>query len=106
MGESPELYWTRHAAIEYVEGLPRRTAHALHGLLEWCHNNPNMPPTSAEAQLYDGEALSARQTAAGLRHAHRLGLVAFTGCYWCPMNGAYELRSALEDRYLRETDEL
>jgi hypothetical protein len=102
--ETPELYWSRQAATVYVEGLPRRTAHALHGLLE-SSGQLNMPVTAAEAQVYDGEAYTARQTAAGLRHAHRLGLVAYTGRYWCPLNGAYDLRRALEDRYLCDTDD-
>jgi hypothetical protein len=87
-----------------VEQLPRRTAHALHGLIV-ASKELNMPVTAAEAQVYDEEALTARHTAAGLRHAHRLGLVGYAVPYWIPSNAALELRAAIEDRYLRETEE-
>lgn len=89
-----------------VAALPRRTAHALHALLE-ASAALHMPPTAAEVVVYDAEAANVRGTAAALRHAQRLGYCACTrGGYWVPGNAAYELGRALEDRYLAETEEL
>lgn len=92
-------------AVAYVEALPRRTAHALHGLIVAVTEQVS-PVTSREVQIYDGEAVSVGETAAGLRHAQKLDLCYFDGRYWWtghPWKGM-DYREALEDRYLRETD--
>lgn len=85
-----------------VAELPRRTAHALYGLLE-SSRQLNMPVTAAEAMIYDMEAMTPRHTARGLRHARALGLCHYTGRYWTPSFAALELHRALENRYLDET---
>lgn len=87
-----------------VEDMPRRTAHALHALLE-ASTAEGMPPTASEAMLYDEEALSPRATAAALTSAARSGYCfrAPDGCWW-PQTKLYDLRRALEDRYLAETE--
>ena len=90
--------------VRIVAALPRRTAHALHALLE-SSREMNMPVTAAEAMLYDEEAMGPRGTAMALKHAQRLGYCFVTpGGYWVPGNATYDLRYALEDRYLRETE--
>ncbi len=90
--------------VERVAALPRRTAHALHALIE-SSRDLKMPALAREVILYDGEAMTVRSTSAGLRHAQFLGLAVFTGRYWTPTNAALDLRYALEDRYLREAVE-
>ena len=90
---------------EAVAALPRRTAHALHALLEVEHD-PSLeggPFLASEVVVYDEEALTARSTAAALRAAQRLGLAVCAGGYWTPTFRAYDLRGALEERYLEET---
>ena len=71
---------------EVVAALPRRTAHALHALLEVEHD-PSLeggPFLASEVVVYDEEALTARSTAAALRAAQRLGLAVCAGGYWAP----------------------
>ena len=92
------------ARREIVAALPARTAHAMHGLLE-ASRCMNAPVTAAEACIYDFDAMSPLATAMSLRHAARLGYCVYTGRYWCPLNAAYELRYALEDRALRDEDD-
>jgi hypothetical protein len=55
--------------------------------------------------LYDAEAVSPRSTAAALSVAQRrYQLVGYVGKgLWVPTNRAYNLRAALETRYLRDT---
>jgi hypothetical protein len=90
-----------------VEALPRRVAHVTHALIEAqsAYAFGQQPLRSGEVVLYDGEALDARQTASALRRARNHGLVACAGRYWFPTFLALEHRRALEERYLRETDE-
>lgn len=95
------------AKVAEVAQLPRRTAHALHGLLV-ASLELKMPVKAHEVQVYDGEAITAHQTAAGLVHARRLGLAMYTGTgsrLWVATEAAQGLRYAIEDRYLRETYE-
>lgn len=90
---------------EIVAALPRRTAHALHALLELEKHPVTQIPTAAEVMLYDMEADSPRGTAAALRHAAKLGYaMRVPPAYWTATFSGLELRRALEDRYLRETD--
>mgnify|MGYP001581685887 CR=1 FL=1 len=89
---------------DVVAALPSRTAHALHGMME-ASRNEKMPVTAAEACIYDFDAISPRATARSLRHAATLGYCVYTGRYWCPLNAAYDLRYALEDRALRDEDD-
>lgn len=55
-----------------VAKLPRRTAHAVHALLE-ASRELNMPVTSREIVIYDEEARDARSTGAALREANQIG---------------------------------
>lgn len=61
------------------------------------------PVTAAEVVIYDDEALSARHTSRALVSASRRGLCFYDGrmCWW--PTGAYDIRGALEDRFLRDT---
>lgn len=88
---------------EIVDGLPRRTAHALYALLA-ATQAVNMPVRSSEIIVYDEEALSTQQTAAGLRHAARLGLAACINGLWVASAIGNELRRPLEERYCAETE--
>jgi hypothetical protein len=88
-----------------VEKLPRRTAHAVHALIE-SSRQANMPVTAAEAMLYDEEARSPRATGLALANARKLGLAVYTGRYWIPSFDALALRYPFEKRYLRETEDL
>jgi hypothetical protein len=93
----------------WVGNLPRRTAHAVHALLEgsgpYAHGMGVL--TAAEIMLYDAEATSPRSTAAALREAMKHGLVGYVGKgLWVPTNRAYNLRQALESRYLKETEDV
>jgi hypothetical protein len=63
-----------------------------------------MPVTAAEAMLYDPEAMSPQSTGQALANAQRLGLAVQAARYWVPTGAALDLRSALEDRFLRETE--
>jgi hypothetical protein len=87
-----------------VESLPRRTAHAAYALVAAARDYHG-PPTAYEVCLYDPEALSVRSTGQALRNCARLGLCFNTKGIWWPTNDAYELHSALENRFLRETED-
>lgn len=91
-----------------VEALPRRVAHAVHALLA-VRNDVNIGPygpfKASEIVLYDGEALSARSTAAALREAQKLGLAVNIRGFWTAGRDALDNARALEERYLRETDD-
>lgn len=67
-----------------------------------------MPPTSAEVVVFDEEALSARSTAAALCNARKHGLCfcmpSPDGNTWWITPAGYELRTAVEDRFLRDTE--
>lgn len=88
---------------EAVAALPRRTAHALYALLE-SSREANMPVTAAEAMLYDDEAMSPQGTGQALANARRLGLAVQAGRWWAPTGATLDMRSALEERFLRETE--
>ena len=91
---------------EVVAGLPRRTATRRYVLLEVEHD-PSLeggPFLASQVVVYDEEALTARSTAAALRAAQRLGLAVCAGGYWTPTFRGYDLRGALEERYLEETN--
>ena len=60
--------------------------------------------TKAAAQIYDGEALTARHTGATLRAAQEAGLAVRAGRYWVATNAALDRHRAFEDRYLRDTE--
>lgn len=95
------------AALD-VSALPRRTAHAVHALLA-IRNDPSLGPygpfKASEVVLYDSEALSARSTGRALAHALRLGLADRWGPgLWVATNFALDHRSALEERYLADTE--
>lgn len=114
-------------AAEAVGKLPRRVAHVTFALLAAAAEQKG-GATTAEVMLYDEEALSARETAAALRHAQRKGLAVCGGKFtewrgpdpdpgrgrleakrreslWVPTPLAYDLRKALESRFLRERGE-
>lgn len=88
--------------LRAVDDLPRRTAHAIHGLLVASLEH-GMPVTAAEVQVYDEEAIRVQATGKGLSHARRLGYAMYTGRYWIPSSLAHNLKSKFEDRYLSDT---
>lgn len=86
-----------------VEALSRRVAHATHALLE-ASRELGMPPKASEVLVYDVESLSSRQTGCALHEASKYGLtIRVPGGLWLARERAHDLRSALEDRFLRET---
>lgn len=88
-----------------VADLPRRVAHATYALL-YATREEKMPPYAREVVLYDPEALSAQETGTALHQASRYGLtVRAPGGLWLAREAAHELEAALEERFLRETDE-
>lgn len=101
------VYANRYDRL-YVEQLPRRTRHALAALSELTHSHtPDRQgmPTAAEVCVWDSEALSVRSTAAGLRHAARLGLCAYVPRgpgYWLLTNRGHNLRYALDEVWSRD----
>lgn len=93
--------------VSLADRLPRRTAHAVHALME-VRNDPSIGPygpfKASEVVLYDSEAMSARATAAALRHAQRFGLALYVGRgLWTATNAALNLGREFEDRYCRDT---
>ena len=90
--------------------LPARTAHVVHALMfgtEPGGGGAYGPFTTAEVCVWDApwEALTPRHTAAALRHAQRLGLVAYVpGGYWIPTNRALEQRRVFGERFLRDEE--
>lgn len=86
-----------------VAALPRRTAHALHALLT-C-NNDGIPSIASEIVIYDSEARSSKATAAALREASQRGYCVCANGVWFTTPAAYELRPALEARFLADTDD-
>lgn len=99
----PENPGGRSSTVLTVPGLPRRTAHALFALMV-AEQEIKMPPTAREVMVYDTESLSVHSTAAGLRHAQRLGLAATVNGLWVSANAAKEQYGNLEDRVLGEQD--
>jgi hypothetical protein len=82
---------------------PSRTAHALHALL--CTvDDIKGPASAAEVVIYDEESLSARGTAQALRAGARRGLCFNTNGFWWTTNELYENRTALEERFLIDTE--
>ncbi len=91
-------------AAEQVAALPRRTAHAAHALLACCADMRG-PAKVNEVIMYDAEALSTRATAAALSGARRARLADYWGRgVWVPTIHAHDLRAALEDRFLADTE--
>lgn len=88
-----------------VGSLPPRVAHAMHALIVASVEH-NMPVTAGEIVIYDEEARNATATGAALREARAYGLAVYTGRYWVPTNRALDLRTGLEERYLRDQDAL
>jgi hypothetical protein len=88
--------------LREVDQLPRRTAHAVHGLLVASREH-GMPVTAVEVMVFDEEALSVQATARGLSDARRRGLASFTGKFWIPTPAAENLRRRFEDRFLDDT---
>lgn len=92
-----------------VEQLPRRVAHAVHALMavrDDANIGPYGPFLASEVVLYDGEAVSARATAAALREAKKFGLAVYIGHgLWTATHLALDHASQFEDRYLRDTEE-
>ena len=88
---------------ETVDAMSPRMAHALHGLV-LASLEQKGPPTAAEACIYDFDAISPRATGQALRHAAKRGYCFANRGYWWPLNDAYALRYALEDRALRDED--
>ena len=68
----------------------------------WTSAGGSAPLTTAEVCEYDSEALTARDTAAALVHARRLGLAGGGHGLWFATNQAWEMRRLLEDRFLAE----
>lgn len=94
-------------ADEQVAALPRRTAHAVFALLETQRQEGYGPFKASEIVVYDSEAISAVSTGRALFHALSLGLADRWGVgLWTPTNHATLLREALEQRFLRETEEV
>jgi hypothetical protein len=87
-----------------VDELPRRTAHALHALLA-CAKDIGGPVIASEVVLYDSEAPNARGTAQALRAGARRGYCFCIKGTWWTTNALYEMQRALEDRYLRDTED-
>lgn len=88
-----------------VARMPQRMAHALHALVAATTVHPPMPRTAAEVCIHDS-GWGPLSTGAALREAARRGYcVRTSGGYWVAANRALELRAALEDRYLAETDD-
>lgn len=92
-----------------VEDFPRRVAHAVHALMEVRNDvtfGPYGPYKASEVVLYDGEALSARSTAAALREAQKLGLAMYLGRgLWTASNLALDHRRDFEERYVKDTSD-
>jgi hypothetical protein len=67
-------------------------------------NSDGIPSIASEIVMYDPEARSSRATAAALREASRRGFCSCSGGVWFAMPTAYDLRPALEDRFLADTE--
>lgn len=94
-------------AAEQVAALPRRTAHAVFALLEAQRQDGYGPFKASEVVIYDSEARSAVSTGRALFHAMSLRLADRWGVgLWSPTLQATLLREALEERFLRETEEV
>ena len=92
-------------AAEQVAALPRRVAHATYALLARTRDYPYGPHRAPVVVHYDIEAPSARSTADALRRAMSRGLVDRWGPgLWTPTLLAQDLRGALEDRFLADTE--
>jgi hypothetical protein len=91
-----------------VYALPRRTAHAVHALMEVRNDRaigPYGPFKAREVMLYDEEALSPASTGAALREARKRALVFYVGHgLWSATNLALDNRAKFEARYLADTD--
>jgi len=90
-------------AADRVAALTRRVAHATFALLE-TNRELGMPVKASEVVMYDAEALSVVATGRALSAARRRGLAENWGGVWTPSLLALDLRKALEDRFLTDTD--
>lgn len=91
-------------AAEQVVALPRRTAHAAHALLTTIREDGG-PVKASEVVVYDSEALGVNSTASALQSARRHGLAEYWGQgVWAASLRASDLRRALEDRFLADTE--
>lgn len=97
---------TPRDAAEQVAALPRRVAHAAHALLATT-DEIGGPAVVAEIVVHDREALNVQSTSAALgRACHKHGLAENWGSgVWTPSLRARDLRGALEDRFLADTEE-
>lgn len=100
---------TREQRLD-ADALPRRVAHATFALVF----RPLMahdygPFTAAEVCEFDGpEAYTPQHTGAALREAAKLGLAMYIpsgGGLWTATNYALDNKQALEDRFLRDTED-
>lgn len=99
-----ELRTTPADAAEQVAALPRRTAHVAHALLTTIREDGG-PVKASEVVVYDAEALSVNSTASALQSARRHGLAEYWGeGIWTASLHASDLRDALEDRFLADTE--
>jgi len=93
-------------AAKQVAALPRRTAHAAYACFAAREAGGLIGPVTArEVLTHDKESLSIQSTARALASAQRRGLVQCWGGVWSALPAAYALRSALEDRFLADTDD-
>jgi hypothetical protein len=90
-----------------VAGLSRRVAHAAYALLAAIDEHGG-PVYSREVAVRDPEAPNARSTTTALMHAERSGLAAAAGpvpVVWIATPLCHELKGALEDRFLTDTQD-
>jgi hypothetical protein len=67
-------------------------------------NGGGIPVTTYEVCEYDAEAMTPASTYGALRRAMRAGLAGGCRGLWFPTNRAWEMRKALEERFLAEVD--
>jgi hypothetical protein len=90
-------------AEKQVAALPRRVAHVAYATLVACEGgNPSKP---SEIIIYDSESRSVGGTCSALRRAIDAGLVdRWAYGIYVPTLRGYDLKPALEDRFLEETE--
>lgn len=94
---------------EIVASIPRRIAHVVHALIESSGPYAYGPGfrRTAEVLVYDSESYSVASTRAALSRGLKRGLVDRVGvrpAFWFPTNRAMDLRIALEERFLADTE--
>ena len=103
-GESIPIRKAPTNGAEIVAALPKRTAHALYGLICAVHEL-RMPPTAREVIVYDEASHSQHSTVAGLCDARRRGYCVNSGGVWATLPAGHDLWPWLEDRVLSENSE-